>query len=529
MANTVTTLKTRFNTAEQFKESFSEASPTISYVFIGNHLAYPNESVPSDISDTILDEKVVWNNMIGGKKITGNDVEHVVPRVNWTASTKYKQYDDRSNYESLLTANTSLNTKPMYVITTARNVYMCLSNNTSANSTVEPTGDYSTSNGVIDTADGYRWKYLYNIKPSNKFITEDWIPVPTSNNQLDYTVNSLGIVDGELTTIIVANGGSGYKHSNVNVVSFISGTNILQISNTTIVLNEFNISSLSNLTNMSISGQGIRPATFISSINVASGLLTLSTETNATGGNNVPLSLTSRVLIAGDGTRSEGRVYLNDSGNVANIKVTTVGINYSFANAVIYGSGTGANTRVILSPKYGFGYNPAKQLSAKNIMISVRIGEIDSTEGGVISANTNFRQYGILRDPHKYGQTSVVSSGNANSAISQTTKLSMVAGGTYQQNEFVYQGALSNPSAYGYVVEEIIEDGAEIIKLSGVRGVMTTGLNLLGANSAVQRTVVSVKNPEFQPFSGDILHVENVTAIDREDGQAEDIKFVLKF
>ena len=527
MANTVTTLKARFNTAEQFKESFSEALPTISYVFIGNHLAYPNESVPSDIQDTINDEKFVWNNMIGGKKITGNDVEHVVPRINWTANTKYKQYEDRSNYESLLTSNTSQNLKPMYVITSQRSVFMCLSNNTSANSTIEPTGDYSTSNGVIDTADGYRWKYLYNIKPSNKFITNDWIPVPTSNIQLDYTINSLGIVDGELTTIDVIDGGSGYKHSNVNVVSFISGTNVLQISNTTIVLNDFGIPSLSNLTNMSISGQGIRPATYISSVNVASGLLTLSTGTNGTGGNTIPLSLTSRVSIVGDGTRAEGRVYLNQSGNVSNIKVTTVGINYSFANAVVYGSGTGANTRVILAPKYGFGYNAGKQLGAKNVMVSVRVGEIDSTEGGLISANTNFRQYGILRNPHKYGETSIVSSGNANSAISQTTNLSLVAGALYQQNEFVYQGSLSNPSAYGYVVEESIADG--IIKLSGVRGVMTTGLNLIGANSLSTRTVVSVKNPEFQPFSGDILHVENVIAIDREDGQAEDIKFVLNF
>ena len=527
MANTVTTLKTRFNTAEQFKESFSETSPTISYVFIGNHLPYANESVPSDIEDTIKDEKTVWNNMIGGKKITGNDVEHVIPRIDWTSNTKYKQYDDISNYESLLTSNTTLNLKPMYVITSQRSVFMCLSNNTSANSTVEPTGDYSTSNGVIDTSDGYRWKYLYNIKPSNKFITDDWIPVPTSNIQLDYTISSLGIVDGELTTIDVINGGSGYRHANVNVVSFVSGTNRLQISNTTIVLNNFNIPSLSNLTNMSISGQGIRPATYISSVNVASGFLTLSTETNGSGGNTSPLSLTSRVDIQGDGTRAEGRVYLNESGNVANIKVTTVGINYSFANAVVYGSGTGANTRVILGPKYGFGYNPAKQLGAKNIMVSVRVGEIDSTEGGVISSNTNFRQYGILRDPHKYGETSVVSSANANAAITQTTNLNMVAGANYQQNEFVYQGTITNPSAYGYVIEESVSEG--IVYLSGVRGIIVPGLNLLGANSAVQRTVVSVKKPEFQPFSGDILHVENVTAIDREDGQAEDIKFVLKF
>ena len=95
----------------------------------------------------------------------------------------------------------------------------------------------------------------------------------------------------------------------------------------------------------------------------------------------------------------------------------------------------------------------------------------------------------------------------------------------YQQNEFVYQGSIVSPSAYGYVVDQT----DSIVYLSGVRGIMTAGLNLLGANSAVQRTVVTVNNPEFQPFSGDILHVENVTAIDREDGQAEDIKFVLKF
>ncbi len=525
MANTVTTLKTRFNTAEQFKESFSEASPTISYVFIGNHLAYPDENVPSDISDTIEDEKTVWKNMIGGKKITGNDVELVIPRINWTANTKYRQYDDLVNYSTLLTSNTTLNLKPMYVITSQRSVFQCLSNNTSANSTVEPTGDYSTSNGVIDTADGYRWKYLYNIKPSNKFLTDDWIPAPTSNIQLDYTINSLGIVDGELTTIVVTNGGTGYRHANLNVVSFVSGTNILQISNTTIALNEFNIPSLANLTNMSITGQGIRPATYISSINVASGLLTLSTETNGSGGNTNPVSLTSRVSITGDGTRAEGSVFLNNFGNVANVKITTVGINYSFANATIYGSGTGANARVILSPKYGHAYNPAKQLGATNVMVSVRVGEIDSTEGGLISSNTNFRQYGILRDPHKYGETSVVSSGNANAAISQTTSLNLVAGSLYQQNEFVYQGSIVNPSAYGYVVDQT----EAIVYLSGVRGTMVTGLNLLGANSAIQRTVVAVKNPEFQPFSGDILHTENVTSIDREDGQAEDIKFVLKF
>ena len=36
-------------------------------------------------------------------------------------------------------------------------------------------------------------------------------------------------------------------------------------------------------------------------------------------------------------------------------------------------------------------------------------------------------------------------------------------------------------------------------------------------------------NPEFQPYTGDIVHVENVLKVSREDGQAENIKFVVRF
>jgi hypothetical protein len=38
-----------------------------------------------------------------------------------------------------------------------------------------------------------------------------------------------------------------------------------------------------------------------------------------------------------------------------------------------------------------------------------------------------------------------------------------------------------------------------------------------------------VKNPEFQPYTGDMLYVENTTKIDRADGQAENIKLVVSF
>ena len=108
----------------------------------------------------------VWRNLISGKKITGNDITLGIKRVDWTANTKYSQYDD---------ANTQLydtNTK-FYVLTDDYNVYKCLYNNNYANSTVKPT---YTSFAVNSTeADGYIWKYMYtlNTKDIQRFLTNN--------------------------------------------------------------------------------------------------------------------------------------------------------------------------------------------------------------------------------------------------------------------------------------------------------------------------------------------------------------------
>ena len=188
MATYLTTKLLSFNNAEQFKESFSEPEPaTVGYIFIGNHVPYANESSPSSIVETDNDERLVWDNMYAAKRVTGNDVELVVPKVTWTTNTRYQHYDHKNSITDMIAANGSIG--PMYVITSGRNVYKCLSNSASANSTVEPSGDYATSNGTIKTSDGYIWKYLYNIKPSNKFLTSSWMPAPISTSKLDYNVS----------------------------------------------------------------------------------------------------------------------------------------------------------------------------------------------------------------------------------------------------------------------------------------------------------------------------------------------------
>lgn len=517
MATSYTSKKLSFNNAEQFKESFAEPQPTVGYLFIGNNVPYANEASPNSIVDSTSDEKTVWDNMFAAKKITGNDVELVTPRINWTANKRYKQFDDRISTDELLTADSGSggNSQPMYVLTSQRNVYKCLSNNANVVSTVEPSGDYNTANGTIFTADGYIWKYLYNVKSSNKFLTSDWMPAPVSTSKLDYNVSSTSVIEGELTTIMVTNGGTGYANPTTTATAFGTGVTTLSLASTN------NVAA-----NMSVSGTGIAVGTTVATVNTILNIITISSATTANGGgtgNNITFS--TRVYISGDGSGAEATANIVNS-SISKITVDVTGLGYSYANAIIFGSGSGANSRVVLPPKSGHGFNPAKELDGSNVMVSERIGQVDATENGLISTSTSIRQYGLLRDPYKYGANTAVSTSNANTVISQTVNLTLVAGSPFTLNEFVYQGgAANNAYFYGFVNSQSSNE----VRLIKVRGDVAVGGTLIGATSGVTRTVVRRYDPEFEPYTGDIEYVENVTKIQRADGQAENIKFVIRF
>ena len=525
-----TSEKLAFHNAEQFKESFSEPEPTtIGYVFIGNHIPYTNDDVADNIDDTVKDEKSGWDNMYAAKRVTGNDVELVVPRVDWTSNTKYRQYDDTIELSELLSSNTTQNLKPIYVINTERNVYLCLCNNVSANSTVEPSGQNLTANGVVETSDGYLWKYLYNVRASNRFLTSNWVPAPVSTAKLDYSTSPVISVDGELAKIVMTNRGTGYIHSNITVSSFQTGCTILTVVATDDTVSPNLSSSIQNTANMSIAGTGIGGAVYIQSVDPVNLKITLSSGATANGGgSNVAnaLFLSTRVFVDGDGTTVLANPRL--SGNtVEKMTVTTRGTGYTYANVRIFGTGTGATARAILPPKFGHGFNSAKQLGASNVMVVMRIGEIDSTEGGLISANTTFRQYGLLRDPYKYGSSVQANTATANSVISQTTNLTIVSGTSYNLNEFVYQGTSASATSFsGYVNDYTTNE----VRLTRVRGSVQVGAPLIGANTNPSgRRVIAQIDPEFEPYTGDVMHVENIVKTERTEGQAEVLKFVVRF
>jgi hypothetical protein len=96
-----------------------------------------------------------------------------------------------------------------YVMTEDFNVYKCLDNNNNAHSTIKPLG---TSVTPIETSDGYRWKYMYNVPINlrNKFLSDSQIPVVSALTNQFYS-------NGSLDSIIINNKGSGYSAATITV------------------------------------------------------------------------------------------------------------------------------------------------------------------------------------------------------------------------------------------------------------------------------------------------------------------------
>lgn len=523
MATKYTSKKLPLYLAEQFTESFYEPEPTsIGYVFIGKHNNYTSEPTIEDVDETPKSEKEIWRNIIAAKKITGNDINIVLLRKTWVSGTTYEQYDDELIYTS--TNNFYVVRSAVVQSQTVLRVYKCLYNNNNSPSTVGPTGEGTNTNGIITGADKYIWKYMFAISADNKFVTTSYIPVPLNtynSNSTLYRVTTNNTLDGGLYNIKIVNGGTGYTNTVATPQSTSELTNLLTFNNRTGIL-----------AGMSVSGKGIDTSgdgTIVSAL-VSTNQVRLSKNTTAlitSSGND--LTFSTRMVINGDGTGAKVSSYnVSASGVITEVRVSPYGTNYNYANVAIYGKGSSASLRPIIGPKYGHGAFPAEELAANSVMIAMNIGSGDATEGGLISATTTFRQTGFLRDPHKYGNTSPVNSFTSNTVISQTHNVVVVPGSSYTLNEMVYQGdSLSEFIFKGRVYDQDV--GTNTIKLTQVEGNFQVGLALRGESSLTTRISLRIEYPELQPYSGDILHVQNISTVTRASNKYENIKFVINF
>jgi hypothetical protein len=246
------------------------------YSFIGlpnsTNIQSDWDTSPPAPKDNFDEENNYWDTMIALKKINADDIRQVIQKRFWSSGTIYDMYRhdySRSN-TAVVSGSTNLYSSTYYIINSDYRVYICLHNGIDPDnlngrpSLDEPTFTDLEPRSAGISNDGYIWKYLYTIKPSDiiKFESTEFMPVPSNwetgtdnaevrNNAVDGSIKIVTITDrgvgvgtanrtysrvpirgdgigAECTIVInndqkvesitVSNQGSGYTYGNVDLV-----------------------------------------------------------------------------------------------------------------------------------------------------------------------------------------------------------------------------------------------------------------------------------------------------------------------
>jgi hypothetical protein len=218
-------------------------------------------------------------------------------------------------------------------------------------------------------------------------------------------------------------------------------------------------------------------------------------------------------------------VAVRDAGSnaIIGINITAAGTGYTYATVAISGgSGSGATATALITPKGGHGTDPVEELGGYYVMMNVRLEYADGS--GDFPVDNDYRRIVLMRDPFNYG-TSVVAT---STTLKATKELTFSSGtGTFQQDEII------TGSSSGAVARIVSVSGTTIryiqIRTENATGrVFSTSETITGSTSSATGTVATKTNPEVQPYSGDIIYVENRRPINRANDQIEDIKIIVE-
>ena len=228
----------RILNANNFVESVENTNNSY-YVFVG--LSNPtgagslvgygrsenwNSDTPSPI-DSFSYRSHTSDTMMFGKKVSSANIRRIIRRVDWVAGNRYEIYRDdySAKNQSPLTAANRLYDANYYVLNSDFKVYICIDNGSSGDNPLgnvsqdEPTFTDLEPSKAGNSGDGYIWKYLFTVSPSDiiKFDSTEFITVPnswsTSSDSQIRSVRENGNSDVNLNQIkhvYIENAGDGY-------------------------------------------------------------------------------------------------------------------------------------------------------------------------------------------------------------------------------------------------------------------------------------------------------------------------------
>jgi len=488
------------------------------YAFIGlpNASSVQNDwdTTPPSPKDCFDDENDYWDTMIALKKITPTNIRRVVQKRSWKSGIIYDMY--RHDYTRTniapVSGSTNLYSSTYYVLNSDYRVYICLQNGstpetpTGKPSLDEPTFTDLEPRSAGNSGDGYIWKYLYTIKPSDiiKFESTDFMPVPDNwENSSDDAPVRENAVDGGIKIVTIKNRGVGVGTANqtyTRVPIRGDGTG----AECTMVVN-----ADQKVESITVSSQG--SGYTYGNVDLAAG--------GAPEGSTKPIF---NVIIPPRGGHGADIYRELGSFNVlmyARIENDVENPDFITGNQV-------SRVGVVENPK-AFGSTQNLSLDKASAVYAIRLvgagyssavfnpdSIVTQTVGLGLTAAGKVISYDQTTGVLKYWQDRTIAGFNTvGAAITNPTF-------GFNLNEFT-----SSPSSGGNVN---IVGGSILLSIStsfsGVSTVINSRTYYLG-----QSFVNGLANPEVQKYTGNIVYVDNRPSITRSSNQKEDIKVILQF
>ena len=469
---------------------------------------------PPSPSDNFTNHNDFWDTAIALKKINATDVKQVVKKNSWTSGTTYDYY--RADYSITNppkhAQGTSLYSSNYFVLNSDFRVYVCLKNGTSPEqpdgkpSLDEPTFTDLEPKAAGTSGDGYIWKYLYTIKPSElvKFDSTEYMPVPSDwDTGSDNSAVRDNAVDGGLKVVVIQNRGVGLGTANrtytrVPIKGDGSGAEC------TVVVNADQQIGSVDITNQ---GSGYTFGT----VDIVSGGLPrpdsypqLDVIIPPTGGHGSDIYKELGATNALVYSRIE-----NDSENP----------DFITGNQI-------ARIGILENPK-AFGSTALLSLDKASAAYAMRL-----TGTGYSSAT--FTADGIITQTTGTGVTAIgkVISYDQTTGVLKYWQDRTMAG-------FTTVGAATTTPIYGLNADRFTADIATGGSLSITGGSISLGINTTfdGLSTSINNKTYylgqtfssGLSNPEVKKYSGNMLYIDHRPAITRSSNQKEDIKVILQF
>tara|TARA_S200002703_G_scaffold46491_2_gene40357 strand:+ start:2527 stop:4080 length:1554 start_codon:yes stop_codon:yes gene_type:complete len=469
-----------------------------------------NSNPPNPI-DNFKNQNDYHDTMLFFKKITEEHVSRVIRRINWESGQKYDMYrhDISINKLSNVTNATSLYTSNYVVINSDFRVYICLQNGTDENN---PNGRPSLDQPVFtdlqpksagSSGDGYIWKYLYTIKPSDiiKFVTKQFIPVPNNWGSGNTQEVKDASVSGKIETVLISSSGNS---------NYTPGV----------------------YTNVPIKGDGedavvsivVSSSGKISSVNVTNGGSGYTSGIIEFDSNNIS-SLNS-------GTGAVFDVIIPPKGGHGNDIYRELGSNKVMINTVFDNNSSDNSLDYIIGNDFariGIIYNPTVTSTVSNTgtaLGAIKLRPSTANSGDSIS-DTTYSANDRITQTVSAGTTATayVASWDANNGILRYYQPVGIA--TFTNNKLHSFAFDPNSESNNTILGASVGNSLVIDQFSGNSNVNTeTGVTIPFGIEFVNGLASSEISPKY---SGDVIYVDNRASVPRSQNQKEDIKIVLEF